>query len=106
MGSAADQDSLLQDVTPYGARSCERRQGERRQQMDRRLGHENRADMRLFRFIRSRLFHLPEHERHLPDRRKSDRRVSEDGSDKDRNDPETPLLSQEEIQFLLRGGFA
>ena len=103
MGTATDLGASLQDVTPYGDRQKERRQGERRQQLDRRLGREHSLTMRVFRFIRCHMYHLPEYERHLPDRRKADRRLQDIG---DHHDQEDRLLSQEEIQFLLRGGFA
>ncbi|RED52051.1 hypothetical protein [Aestuariispira insulae] len=94
----------IQDITPYDQWGVERRQGDRRK-ADRRTGRDDHLGMRIYRLIRTRLLHLEEVERHQPDRRKSDRRSQKPGPFP-RRESRKPLLTQEEIRFLMKGGAA
>ena len=101
------QAGLTGDITPYDQRGIERRQGDRRRNPDRRTGRDDSLGMRLYRLIRTSVFHLPEMERCLPDRRRGERRAP-DGPANRRGaaEKQESLLSQEEIRFLLKGGIA
>lgn len=94
----------IQEITPYDQWGVERRQGDRRK-ADRRTGRDDHIGMRIYRLVRTRLLHLEEVERHQPDRRKADRRSPGQGPIQRRAN-RSPLLTQEEIRFLMKGGTA